>query len=141
MPDPEFDDVDRAFAIAGNLEPPAGLLQRVMLQVRSEPAPVQAYRPRSLMLAYGVIYLLGLASLGILAFQFGISAAHNGITVLLGTLAGNAELLADAPTAYAGALLASIPWLHLAALAFDLAILAIIARLSLRPFGSTNAEA
>jgi hypothetical protein len=67
----------------------------------------------------------------LLAYEMGAAAVRSGATVLLGTLLGNATLVAEAPAGYLGALLASVPWPQALGLLIDLAILAIVTRLLL----------
>jgi hypothetical protein len=128
MPDP-LDDVDLLFERAGQIDPPDDFLARVLVSAQANPTPVAAVRPKQQPAAVAGLFLLALMALSLLAYQLGAAVAHNGVNVLLETLIRNGELLSDAPAAYAGALLASVPWLNLLAVVFDLAILVLAGRL------------
>jgi hypothetical protein len=131
VPDPILDDIDLIFSRAGMVDPPEDFFARVMTQARAEGAVASRSGPRVATVCYALAYVLALLGLALLAYELGMAIAHNGTGALLATLAGDAGLLADAPGAYLGALLASIPWLHIVGVAVDLAILAIVTRLLL----------
>ena len=132
MPDPGLDEIDELFVRAGLVEPPNELVSRVMMQVRAE----GVIRPRriksTVVRAYAGAYVLALLALSVLAYELGLAIARSGASSLLSVIAGDMTLLTDAPGAYAGALVASLPWLHLAAAAIDVAILAILTSLITR---------
>ena len=123
------DDVDLAFERAGDLAPPDDFLARVLSTARADELPAAAVRQDRQLVTSACLFLLALLALSVFAYQFGLAAGHNGVDVLLGSLVRNVDLLRDAPGVYAGALLVSIPWLNLLAVAFDLAILLLAARL------------
>jgi len=137
MPDPSFDEIDELFARAGLIEPPDNLAARVMMQARAE-SGIGPQRIRTAAVrAYACAYVLALLALSALGYELGLAIARSGTSSLLSVLAGDLTLLADAPGAYAGALLASLPWVHIAGAAADVAILAILTSLIIRHAGST----
>jgi hypothetical protein len=127
---PLFDDIDRLFARAGTIDPPHDLLDRVMAETRS------ASRAPRLALLYLTTYLLALAGLGLFAYELGAAAVRSGMSALVSALIGDVTLLAEAPAAYVGALLTSIPWAQAVGLLIDLAILVIVTRLLLSEVAS-----
>lgn len=123
------DDVDLAFERAGQLDPPDDFLARVLMNTRTDQVPLVAVRRGRQLVTPACLFLLALLALAVLAYQLGLAAGHNGVDILLGSLIRNIDLLSDAPAVYAGALLASIPWLNVLAVLFDLAILLLAGRL------------
>jgi hypothetical protein len=125
MPEPEFDDIDALFAQTGMVDPPDDLVRRIMLLAHSEGATKKpAMRPASIL--WVAAYALALAGLAILAYALGMAFAATGTPSLLSALVTDSTLLSDAPSAYIEALLSSLPWLHIAAVLIDLALLGAI---------------
>jgi hypothetical protein len=138
MPEPELDDVDRLFARTGLVEPPEDFLRRIMMQASADGVLPRRRVPRAAVAMYAGVYALAFMGLAILAYNLGLAIGHSGTTALLSVLAADVTLLTDAPAAYLGALLASLPWLHLAATLIDVAIIGLITALLLR--GARSAQ-
>lgn len=132
MRDTDLDDIDQLFARLERVEPPPGFSARVMERIAVDAVGATRQPSWRRGIAYGLAYLAALMALAVLAFSLGSGLEHNGTDVLVGTLVQHIELLSYAPSAYLGAVAASIPWLQVAGLTFDLVVLAVVTRLLLR---------
>jgi hypothetical protein len=129
------DDVERLLARLASVEPPADFVQNVMSQTRglaAAPAPERAAWARWI---YAGVYVLSMLSLLLLAYGLGLAVAHNGTSNLVSALLADAALFADAPQSYLLAILSSLPWLQIAAVTIDLALVGIVTQMILRGAG------
>jgi hypothetical protein len=132
MPE-EFDDVDGLFARIGMIDPPEDLFGRVMALARADGAVRQPVGRAPVL--YAGIYVFAIAALAVLAYQLGTALAASGTTSLLSVLVRDTALASDAPSAYIGALLASLPLFHIAGVLIDLAILGTVTAFVIRVAG------
>lgn len=128
-PDEQRDDVDRVYAHLASVEPPADFVARVMARARQSDA---VRRPRWQQAGFGALYVVALVALAVLAYLTGRELEHAGLRDLLSLAVHDIALVTDSPGVYLAALRDAIPWLHLLAVIFDVALLAIATRLVLR---------
>jgi hypothetical protein len=130
MQDSQDDEVERLLSRMESVEPPRDFFDRVLAQTTAAESQVPTRRSSIEAALYAVAYLAALVGLTVLAFDLGLSIAHSGTGTLVSELLADVTLFRDAPGPYIDAIAASLPWLHLAAVAFDLALLVILTRLA-----------
>jgi hypothetical protein len=130
MEDSSADEMERLLSRMGSIEPPPNFLDRVLAQATAIEPSAPGRRSTLEPVVYAVAYLVALLGLAVLAFDLGLSVARNGISALVSVLLADMTLFRDAPGPYLGAIGASLPWLHMAAVALDLLLLAILTRLA-----------
>ncbi|HEV8634107.1 MAG TPA: hypothetical protein VG370_07695 [Chloroflexota bacterium] len=119
--DAPLDDVDRLFLKIEPLAPPADFAARVAAQIY--PAPEAAGRRRLLWWAVDALALLALLALSV---SFGMALHDSGSVDILAVM-----LEVGAVGDVVEALLESLPWLQLAALALNAALVVIFSKLAL----------
>ncbi len=115
------DDLDRLFGRLEPVEPPPDLVARVL-------AGTTARAPGRRELVWGLLDLAALLALAVLSVSLGTALAESGGIELARAGLANFELLADAPGDFLLALAETLPWLQVAAVAVDLAIVYALSR-------------
>lgn len=139
MRDPSQDQMERLLASMDSLDPPVDFLQHVLARAHAEAAAPRR-QPGPLVVAYAAVYVLALVGLALLAYGLGLSIASSGASALISALAADLTLFADAPSAYLDAIVASTPWLHLAGVLIDLALVYFLTTLLMRQLGAGPAR-
>jgi hypothetical protein len=129
------DDVERLLARLASVDPPADFVQNVMSRTRGLAAAPTPERAAWARWVYAGVYVLSMLSLLLLAYGLGLTVAHNGTSNLVSALAADAGLFADAPQSYLLAIVTSLPWLQIAAVAIDLALVGLVTQMILRGAG------
>lgn len=133
------DEIEKLLSRMEHLDPPDDFLQHVLGRARAAEAVAAPSPVRRGMALYASAYLLALAVLAVLAYELGLALGHNGTSALISALLSDLRLVGDAPGLYLGAVVSSLPWVQLAGVAIDLAIVFIMTRLLLRG-GGQNAD-
>jgi len=124
MNEEPVDDVERQLAQMVPVEPPADFLRSVLRQT-NEPDRATGW----IRWLYAGVYVAAMLALLLLAYGLGMAIGHNGTSTLVSELITDATLFADAPESYLSAILASLPWLQIGAVVFDLALVVIATRM------------
>lgn len=118
-----IDDVDELLGRLEPIEPPDDLVPLVLRKTTR--APARGF-PREL--AWGLLDAAALVVLALLSVSLGWTLAETGGLDVLRVLAENLELLSDARLELLLAVAEVVPWLHVLALALDLAAVYAISR-------------
>jgi hypothetical protein len=122
------DDVERLLSRMAPVEPPADFLANVLRQTQG--AAVEHARQAAWMRwLSAAVYLAAMLVLLLLAYGLGLAIGHNGTSTLLSELAADTALFTDAPVSYIAAIATSLPWLQVAAVVCDLALVWIVTQL------------
>lgn len=115
------DEIDRAFARLTQLPPPRDFATSVLLAAR-------AYRPGRRQIAWAVAEVCAILALTVLAFVAGQALVLTGTFDLASALFADAEVLRLMPGESILALVESLPWIELAALAVTLVTVVLCTR-------------
>jgi hypothetical protein len=136
LSDDERDPIDRLYERLTPVEPPDDFVARVMARARQGEI---ARWPRWQRLLFGSGYLAALLVLAVLAFLTGLELERSGLRDLLSLAVHDFSAVRASPSTYVAALRDAVPWLHLSAIAGDLALLAGATYLMLKVSGSEAA--
>lgn len=127
--DEPLDEIDRLYARLPSVEPPPDFVAAVMARVgdpaaAATPAPIPAaarvaWSP-SATVAWLALQLLGALLVGLAAYWLGHAFWTTGAYDLLALLREDADLFGEARDTYLTALLETLPWLQLGAVALAL---------------------
>lgn len=135
--DDERDQIDRLYERLVPVEPPADFVARVMARARQGEVARWARWQRVL---FGCGYVAALAVLAVLAFLTGLELERSGMRDLLSLAIHDFSAVTASPSTYFAALRDAVPWLHLLAVAGDLALLAAATGLVLKVSSSEPAS-
>ena len=123
------DDVDSLDAYLERVEPPPDLVARVLARARQTEA---SRWPRWQQGAFAGLYVAALVVLAVLGYLTGSELEHAGLRDLISLAIHDIALVRQAPGVYLTAIGDAVPWIHLAAVAGDVLLLALATRLVLR---------
>ncbi len=127
--DAERDPIDLLYERLEHVEPPPDFVARVVARARQGEV---ARWSRWQRLLFGAGYVAALILLAVLAFLTGIELERSGMRDLISLAVHDISAVTQSPGIYFAALRDAVPWLHVAGVVADLALLAVATRLVLK---------